>query len=72
VWHADLYRLRSPTELAMLGWEELVATAPVLLIEWPEMAADTLPPYTVHLRLDHDPARPDRRRLTVTPPAGWA
>jgi hypothetical protein len=36
------------------------------------MAADTLPPDTVHLRLDHDPARPDRRRLTVTPPAGWA
>ena len=72
VWHADLYRLRSPAELAMLGWDELVATAPVLLIEWPEIAADTLPPHAMHLRLDHDPAHPDRRRLTVTPPAGSA
>jgi tRNA threonylcarbamoyladenosine biosynthesis protein TsaE len=66
VWHADLYRLRAPADLEALGWEELVATAPVLLIEWPEIAAGTLPPHAVHLRLDHDPADPDRRCLTVT------
>ena len=33
VVHVDLYRLRHESELEALGWDELVATAPVLLVE---------------------------------------
>ena len=36
--------LRNETELQQLGWDELVATSPVLLVEWPDRAAGTLPP----------------------------
>ena len=41
--HADLYRVESTDELAELGFEDLPDGA-VLLIEWPERAADRLPP----------------------------
>lgn len=36
--HADLYRLKSSAELDALGWDEILATADVLLVEWPERA----------------------------------
>lgn len=68
--HADLYRVRSPAELDALGWHDLVDQAPLLLVEWPEVAAGTFPRATLHLRLAHDPADPERRLLTVTPGAG--
>ncbi len=65
VVHADLYRLRSAAELDGLGWDEIVATAPVLLVEWPERAADTLPPGTINVELSHDPDDAGRRRMRV-------
>lgn len=68
VVHADLYRVRSPQELEVLGWDEVVASAPLLLVEWPEVAAGTFPPGTLHLRLAHVPDDPHRRSVTV--PAG--
>lgn len=65
VLHADLYRLHTVAELDSLGWDELVATADVLLVEWPELAAPTLPITTIAMRLTHVPARPDVRALAV-------
>jgi tRNA threonylcarbamoyladenosine biosynthesis protein TsaE len=72
VVHADLYRVRSPAELEALGWDELVAEAPLLVVEWPEVAAGTWPSSALHLRLAHDPANPGRRRLAVLPHADGA
>jgi len=72
VVHADLYRVRSPDELVALGWEERVATAPVLLVEWPERAAGTLPPETIRIHLAHDAAHPERRRLGIDARGGGA
>jgi len=68
VTHVDLYRLRSDAELEALGWDELVATAPVLLIEWPERAAATLPRDTIAIQLTHDPADSERRNLRIHAP----
>ena len=65
VVHADLYRLRTDAELEGLGWDEIVANASVLLVEWPERAMDTMPPGTINIELNHDPDHEDRRRLTV-------
>lgn len=65
VVHADLYRLKSDAELDGLGWDEIVANASVLLIEWPERAAETLPAKAIHVELNHDPDHEDRRRLSV-------
>ena len=68
VVHVDLYRLRSDAELEALGWDELVATAPVLLVEWPERASHTLPADTIGITLSHDPDNTTRRHLHVTSP----
>ena len=68
ITHVDLYRLRSDAELDALGWDELVATAPVLLIEWPERATATLPRDTIAISLTHDPLDAERRSLRIQAP----
>jgi tRNA threonylcarbamoyl adenosine modification protein YjeE len=68
ITHVDLYRLRSDAELETLGWDELVATAPVLLIEWPDRAASTLPRDTIAITLTHDPNDATRRMLRINAP----
>lgn len=68
VVHVDLYRLKSDAELEALGWDELVASAAVLLVEWPEPAAHTLPADTIAITLAHDLDAPDRRLLRVASP----
>lgn len=68
VVHVDLYRLRSDAELEALGWDELVATAAVLLVEWPERAAHTLPADAIGITLSHDPDDATRRLLRVASP----
>ena len=67
--HADLYRLRSDVELEMLGWDEVVRDASVLLVEWPDRAVNTLPSDTIQLHLSHDPAARDRRVLRIHAPS---
>jgi len=69
VVHADLYRLRSDAELALLGWDELVDSAPVLLVEWPDRAENTLPRDSIHVVLAHDPESADRRLLRIHAPS---
>jgi tRNA threonylcarbamoyl adenosine modification protein YjeE len=53
VHHFDLYRLKDPSELDELGWDEALA-AGVALIEWPERAASrlTMECLTLHFTLD--------------------
>ncbi len=41
--HLDLYRLHDPDELHYIGFRDLLDTQDLLLIEWPEKAADELP-----------------------------
>ncbi len=43
VGHADLYRLRDPSELLALGWEELEAHPGAVFVEWAERAGEELP-----------------------------
>jgi tRNA threonylcarbamoyl adenosine modification protein YjeE len=66
VTHVDLYRLRSAAEIDTLGWDELVDTASVLLVEWPDRAGGALPPDAIAIELRHDPEHPDRRLLRVS------
>lgn len=68
VVHADLYRLRSDAELDALGWDEIVHTAPVLLVEWPERAVPSLPAHRIAITLSHDPLDDSRRVLRVHAP----
>ncbi|MBP1805129.1 tRNA (adenosine(37)-N6)-threonylcarbamoyltransferase complex ATPase subunit type 1 TsaE [Rubellimicrobium aerolatum] len=69
LWHADLYRLSHPDEVAELGLLAAMEEA-ICLIEWP----DRLGPFTPvgALRLDLEPAPDEARRATFSGPAGWA
>ena len=44
ILHVDLYRLRDPSELALLGLRDWARPGSLWLIEWPDRAAGRLPP----------------------------
>lgn len=68
VWHADLYRLESPDELAEIGLDSLGDEA-VLIVEWPDRAGVGAWPDALALALEI--VGPKRRRLTAEAPAAW-
>jgi tRNA threonylcarbamoyladenosine biosynthesis protein TsaE len=67
VWHADLYRVEDPAELAELGLDSLGEE--ILIVEWPERAGQGAWPDA--LRLSLEILDPNRRRLTAEVPAAW-
>ncbi|MGN7867272.1 tRNA (adenosine(37)-N6)-threonylcarbamoyltransferase complex ATPase subunit type 1 TsaE [Paracoccus sp. 22332] len=65
IWHADLYRLTDPSELAELGLDEALTEA-VCLIEWPDRL-ERLPDgaITISIATQDDP---DLRDITLIAP----
>jgi tRNA threonylcarbamoyladenosine biosynthesis protein TsaE len=63
VFHIDLYRLDSPDQLTNIGWDEIVSSRSLILVEWPERAASRLPDDHLPIDLDYAPAEPSRRIL---------
>lgn len=69
VVHLDLYRLAHPDELEYLGFRDLLGESSIVLVEWPERAADALggADFEIELRM-HGPGRAAQIR-PVTPRA---
>lgn len=65
IWHADLYRLTDPSELAELGLEEALDTA-ICLIEWPDRL-ERLPDGAITVAIAAH-ADPDLRTITLIAP----
>ena len=63
VYHLDLYRLGSPSDLTNLGWDDILGEDALVLVEWPERAGDRVPHNHVPISLQHLPEHPDRRLL---------
>lgn len=63
VFHIDLYRLDSPDQLTNLGWDEIVSSRALVLVEWPERAGSRLPEDHLPIDLDYVPGDPSRRIL---------
>jgi len=63
VFHIDLYRLDSADQLTNLGWDEIVSSRSLVLIEWPERAGSRLPEDHLPIDLDYVPDDPTRRIL---------
>ena len=61
LYHLDLYRLGSPDELLTLGYEDIVESDGVCVIEWAERAAGFLPEKRIDVYLEHGGG--DTRRL---------
>jgi tRNA threonylcarbamoyladenosine biosynthesis protein TsaE len=63
VFHIDLYRLEFPGQLTNLGWDEIVSSRSLVLVEWPERAGERLPPDHLPIDLDYVSGDPTRRIL---------
>jgi tRNA threonylcarbamoyl adenosine modification protein YjeE len=63
VFHIDLYRLDSPEQLTNLGWDEIIGSRSLVLVEWPERAGPRLPEDHLPIDLDYVPGDPTRRIL---------
>ncbi|HST07811.1 MAG TPA: tRNA (adenosine(37)-N6)-threonylcarbamoyltransferase complex ATPase subunit type 1 TsaE [Gemmatimonadaceae bacterium] len=63
VFHIDLYRLDSAEQLTNLGWDEIVSSRALVLIEWPERAGARLPEDHLPIDLDYVEGDPARRIL---------
>ena len=63
VFHIDLYRIESPDQLTNLGWDEIVSSRCLILVEWPERADTRLPEDHLPIDLDYMQGDPERRIL---------
>ena len=63
VYHIDLYRLDSSDQLTNIGWDEIIASRSVILVEWPERAGSRLPEDHLPVDIDYVPDDPMRRIL---------
>jgi tRNA threonylcarbamoyladenosine biosynthesis protein TsaE len=63
VFHIDLYRLESADQLTNIGWDEIVSSRSLVLVEWPERAGSRLPDDHLPIDLDYVPDDPTRRIL---------
>ena len=62
--HLDLYRLRSPDDLLVIGFQEYLESGALVAIEWPDRAGDLLPTQAIWVTLTLT-ARADTRTITV-------
>ena len=52
--HADMYRLASANELAVLGWSELLENPENLMcVEWPEQVSEAIPDWAIKVVLEY-------------------
>jgi tRNA threonylcarbamoyladenosine biosynthesis protein TsaE len=63
VYHIDLFRLESPRDLQNVGWDDIVQSDALVLVEWPDRAGDLLPANHAPIQLRHVEGDPDRRVL---------
>ena len=64
VQHADLYRIETVEGLPDMGWEGLIQSDDMVLVEWADRADGYLPADRWDVRLDFL-ADPDRRKVTL-------
>jgi tRNA threonylcarbamoyladenosine biosynthesis protein TsaE len=68
IWHADLYRLGHPDEVAELGIEDAFSTA-ICLIEWPDRLGSLTPAGALGLEFAATPEGP--HLVTFCGPPAW-
>lgn len=69
IWHFDLYRLETASDIWELGFEEALDDG-ISLIEWPERAASLLPDERLDLVLETRDGS-DIRDVTLKPGPSW-
>jgi tRNA threonylcarbamoyladenosine biosynthesis protein TsaE len=64
VHHFDLYRMRDPLEWQEAGFAELFDIPGFCVIEWPDKAEGTLPPFDIQIQLEAG-NNEDERSITI-------
>lgn len=65
LYHLDLYRLNEQQSLEELGVADLFSDPEaIVVIEWPEKLADSLPPHTTYITLET--LSPEERKIEIT------
>ena len=62
VYHVDLYRLESESQLTNIGWTDLLSERALVIVEWPERAGENMPE-NLHIDLEYLPGDPGHRVL---------
>ena len=62
IWHFDFYRFNDPQEWEDAGFRDVFASTGLKLAEWPEKAAEFLPP--ADLRIHIEPHGDEARAVT--------
>ncbi len=64
--HMDLYRLSDAEALLEIGWQEYLESGSLVVVEWPERAAELIDalPHAVDVTLSPDPD-PGYRQITI-------
>lgn len=65
VYHFDFYRLSHESSWLEAGFDEYLGGQGVSIVEWPEMAGDSLPPADLVLRLAFSPTDGEHARQLV-------
>ncbi|MDI3546835.1 MAG: tRNA threonylcarbamoyladenosine biosynthesis protein TsaE [Halanaerobiales bacterium] len=52
LFHMDLYRLEEEEELYELGFEDYLERDGIIVIEWPDLAYDLLPPDFIYIKIN--------------------
>ena len=63
IFHFDFYRIKKPSEIMDIGFDEYVYSGNLCLMEWPQLIEDYLPEETV--RVDITEEDDGRRVLTM-------
>jgi tRNA threonylcarbamoyladenosine biosynthesis protein TsaE len=63
LFHFDMYRLESESELYDIGWDEYLERGGVCAVEWSEKIPGAFPPGTIMVKLDN--LGGDMRRLEI-------
>jgi len=53
LFHFDMYRLNSETELFDIGWDDYLERGGVCVVEWSERVPNAFPPDTIVVRLKY-------------------
>ena len=63
VYHLDLYRLEGQRDLQNIGWDDIMQSDAVVLIEWPDRAGNLIPADHLPIQLRYADDAPEKRVL---------
>jgi len=52
IYHFDFYRIKKPSEVLDIGFEDYISSDNLCFMEWPEMIGDFLPDETIKITIE--------------------